>query len=132
MGDDAPPSYEDAMAEDIDPVDGPRREYNSQSTYNQPGMPTLEEIGPVDGRRPDDTPSGLSAGTSTFSSDRKSSGLGRRVSERLFPGSTGFSGHSRDSSIEREEAVNTPGTEDGRRHVSSPILGEKQGPSSGS
>lgn len=26
--DDAPPSYEDAMAENLDPVDGPRREYH--------------------------------------------------------------------------------------------------------
>ncbi len=29
--DDAPPSYEDAIAEDIGPVDGPRREYNQPS-----------------------------------------------------------------------------------------------------
>ena len=26
--DEAPPSYEDALAEDMAPVDGPRREYN--------------------------------------------------------------------------------------------------------
>lgn len=31
--DDAPPSYEDAIAEDIGPVDGPRRD------YNQPDVP---------------------------------------------------------------------------------------------
>ncbi len=33
--DDAPPSYEDAIAEDIGPVDGPRRE------YNQPSIPPI-------------------------------------------------------------------------------------------
>lgn len=30
--DDAPPSYEDAMAETLSPVDGPRREYNPPAT----------------------------------------------------------------------------------------------------
>ena len=29
--DEAPPSYEDAMADDLGPVDGPRREYNQSS-----------------------------------------------------------------------------------------------------
>ena len=53
--DDAPPSYEDAMAEDIAPVDGPRRDYSVPEGEQQPA----------------------------FNPDSKS-GLGRRVSERLF------------------------------------------------
>ena len=32
MGDAAPPSYEDAMAEEIGPVDGPRRDYHPPPT----------------------------------------------------------------------------------------------------
>ena len=32
MPDDAPPSYEDAMAEDLAPVDGPRRDYQQPQT----------------------------------------------------------------------------------------------------
>ncbi|RDL38955.1 Uncharacterized protein BP5553_03295 [Venustampulla echinocandica] len=36
--DDAPPSYEDAMAEDITPTDGPRREYSGVTDVNAPGM----------------------------------------------------------------------------------------------
>lgn len=59
-----PPSYEDAMAEDIGPLDGPRRDYNP----------------PVD---PPNSPGGSS---SSFASDAKDSGgLRRNVSERLFP-----------------------------------------------
>ena len=55
--DDMLPSYEDAIAEDIAPVDGPRRNYF---------VPTDPE-------------------QSSFSGDSKSSGgLGRRMSERLF------------------------------------------------
>jgi hypothetical protein len=54
--DDAPPSYEDAMAEDIGPVDGPRRDYSVPEGEQQPA----------------------------FNPDSKSGGLGRRVSERLF------------------------------------------------
>ncbi|OCT50029.1 arrestin [Cladophialophora carrionii] len=57
----APPSYEDAMAEDIAPVDGPRRDYQ---------VPSEPEV-----QRP------------AFNPDSKGSGLGRRVSERLFPSS---------------------------------------------
>ncbi len=53
--DDAPPSYEDAMAEDMAPVDGPRRDYSVPEGDAQPA----------------------------FNPDSKS-GLGRRVSERLF------------------------------------------------
>lgn len=52
-----PPSYEDAMAADFAPVDGPRRDYN---------VPTNGEEAPA------------------FNSDSKGSGLSRRVSERLF------------------------------------------------
>lgn len=33
---DAPPSYEDAIAEDIGPVDGPRREYNNSAATAHP------------------------------------------------------------------------------------------------
>ena len=54
---DAPPSYEDAMAEDIAPVDGPRRDYTV----------------PVDPAQRDNA-----------FNDSKSSGLRRQVSERLF------------------------------------------------
>jgi hypothetical protein len=57
----APPSYEDAMAEDIAPVDGPRRDYQ---------VPPESEA-----RRP------------AFNPDSKGGGLGRRVSERLFSSS---------------------------------------------
>jgi len=53
--DEAPPSYEDAMADDIAPVDGPRRE------YHVPSQPGQEHV---------------------FNTEK--SGLGRRVSERLF------------------------------------------------
>jgi len=56
--DDAPPSYEDAMAEEIGPVDGPRRE------YAVPGDPVHRE--------------------NAFNSDSKGGGLSRRLSERLF------------------------------------------------
>jgi hypothetical protein len=36
FGDEPPPSYEDAMAEDIAPVDGPRREYSGVTDENGP------------------------------------------------------------------------------------------------
>ncbi|KIX07718.1 uncharacterized protein Z518_02372 [Rhinocladiella mackenziei CBS 650.93] len=58
----APPSYEDAMAEEIAPVDGPRRDYH--------------------------VPAPTRAQEHAFNADSKGSGLGRRVSERLF-GSNG-------------------------------------------
>ena len=57
LPDHAPPSYEDAMAEDFAPVDGPRRNY-SVPEGDQP--------------------------TPAFPADSKGGGLGRRVSERLF------------------------------------------------
>ena len=57
----APPSYEDAMAEDIAPVDGPWRDYQ---------VPPEPEA-----QRP------------AFNPDSKGGGLGRRVSERLFSSS---------------------------------------------
>ena len=59
---DAPPSYEDAMAEDIAPIDGPRRQSDTtgMNTHTRPLQPT-------------------------FNSDVKSSdGLNRHPSERLF------------------------------------------------
>jgi hypothetical protein len=57
LPDHAPPSYEDAMAEDFAPVDGPRRSYN---------VPEGDQAAPA------------------FPADTKGGGLGRRVSERLF------------------------------------------------
>ncbi|KAF8854179.1 hypothetical protein BDZ45DRAFT_657062 [Acephala macrosclerotiorum] len=36
--DDAPPSYEDAMADEISPADGPRREYSGVTDVNAPGL----------------------------------------------------------------------------------------------
>lgn len=35
--DEAPPSYEDAMADDLAPIDGPRRDYHQQATSTPPG-----------------------------------------------------------------------------------------------
>ncbi|KAK5051534.1 hypothetical protein LTR84_003186 [Exophiala bonariae] len=55
--DDAPPSYEDAIADEVAPVDGPRRDYNLPPSANAEGP--------------------------AFNPDSKS-GLSRRVSERLF------------------------------------------------
>jgi hypothetical protein len=68
---DAPPSYEDAMADEIGPVDGPRREFSG--------------VGDVDGPRVGDG----------MGMDRNSSGGGDEGDqkapgyERLFPGSKG-------------------------------------------
>jgi hypothetical protein len=56
-----PPSYEDAMAEDIGPVDGPRRDYNP----------------PVD-------PPSSPGGTSNSLASNSKNGLKRNASERLF------------------------------------------------
>lgn len=36
--DDAPPSYEDAMADEIGPVDGPRRDYSGMTNENAPSQ----------------------------------------------------------------------------------------------
>lgn len=36
--DDVPPSYEDAMADEITPADGPRREYSGVTDVNAPGL----------------------------------------------------------------------------------------------
>lgn len=38
VAEDAPPSYEDAMADDITPVDGPRRDYSGVTDENAPSM----------------------------------------------------------------------------------------------
>lgn len=73
LSDDAPPSYEDAMADEIAPVDGPRRDY---ATPNPAGR------------------------TNTgFGDDVKTAGGNRLDSERLFPDS-GFGNSSRASSFE--------------------------------
>jgi hypothetical protein len=66
----APPSYEDAMAEDIAPVDGPRRDYNVAEDVQRPA----------------------------FNPDSKG-GLGRRVSERLFSGNASSSDRDRAASL---------------------------------
>jgi len=36
--DEAPPSYEDAMADEITPADGPRREYSGVTDVEAPGL----------------------------------------------------------------------------------------------
>lgn len=36
--DDVPPSYEDAMADELAPADGPRREYSGVTDVNAPGL----------------------------------------------------------------------------------------------
>lgn len=85
LPDHAPPSYEDAMAEDFAPVDGPRRNY-SVADGEQPAPP--------------------------FASDSKGGGggagsLGRRVSERLFsqnaPSGPRRAGTSESSPIQEEQ-----------------------------
>ena len=77
----APPSYEDAMADEMAPVDGPRRE------YNVPAPPERNESS--FGADSKNSGAGLSGG----------SGIGRRVSERLFPGTgRGGQSHSRHGS----------------------------------
>jgi hypothetical protein len=58
LPDEAPPSYEDAIADELAPVDGPRRD------YQVPQQPESQEH--------------------VFNTDLKGGGLGRRVSERLF------------------------------------------------
>lgn len=67
--DDAPPSYEDAIADELGPVDGPRREYNPPDA-------------PADGR--------------TSGTDVKSPVGSGKDSERVFPNS-GPSNHSTES-----------------------------------
>lgn len=47
--DDAPPSYEDAMADDITPVNGPRRDFSGVTDENAPG---LDEKGAAPGYTP--------------------------------------------------------------------------------
>jgi len=56
--DDAPPSYEDAIAEDIGPVDGPRRDYNQPDV--PPGAPRLSDDWKPSGERlfPETAPRG--------------------------------------------------------------------------
>lgn len=58
LNDDAPPSYEDAMADEIGPVDGPRRDYNI------PSQPERRQ--------------------NSLNDESKGSGLSRKPSERLF------------------------------------------------
>jgi hypothetical protein len=93
--DEAPPSYEDAMADEIAPVDGPRRDYS---------VPT-----PPDRR---DSRFGVDSkgGRDGSHSGSSVSGLGRRVSERLFPQNRPGAGmsvgyHSRQSSSDDDFTV---------------------------
>ena len=72
-GDEAPPSYEDAMADDLAPVDGPRRDYNI------PDTPERQDSG------------------STLGGE-KGPGIARHPSERLFP-QNNIGNHSRGSSF---------------------------------
>ncbi|TVY52206.1 hypothetical protein LCER1_G006293 [Lachnellula cervina] len=60
---DAPPSYEDAMADDIAPADGPRREYSGITDVNAPPM---DEKGaaPKYSESPNNPPGGPSSGGS--------------------------------------------------------------------
>lgn len=60
---DAPPSYEDAMADDIAPADGPRREYSGVTDVNAPPM---DEKGaaPKYSESPNNPPGGPSSGGS--------------------------------------------------------------------
>ncbi len=73
--DDAPPSYEDAMADEVGPVDGPRRDYNIPTEPNRP----------------------VTRASTGFNDESKGSGLARQPSERLFP-QNGIQSHSRASS----------------------------------
>lgn len=77
---DAPPSYEDAMADEIAPVDGPRRDYS---------VPTLPER-MVSGFGTDSK--GDTGGGGGWHGGSGVSGLGRRASERLFPQNGAFPG----------------------------------------
>ena len=51
----APPSYEDAMADDLAPIDGPRRDYHQQTTSTPPssnskGSANDDRLFPASGR----------------------------------------------------------------------------------
>lgn len=70
--DEAPPSYEDAMADEIAPVDGPRRD------YSVPTPPDRSDSGFGSDLKGDGGGGGGHSGSGL-------GGLGRRVSERLFP-----------------------------------------------
>lgn len=97
--DTAPPSYEDAMADEIAPVDGPRREYNI------PAAPPRPETG--------------------FGADSKGGGgIGRRVSERLFPGTGRGHGHSRSDGEADSFDGSGPPARDGTMTTSAPGTGQ--------
>jgi hypothetical protein len=52
---DAPPSYEDALADDLPPVDGPRRDFGPTLTteHGEAGPPEFEvSHNPVDAKNP--------------------------------------------------------------------------------
>lgn len=112
LEDDAPPSYEDAMADDIGPVDGPRRNYDISSTPE---------------RR-----------QNSFSSESKGSGLIRKPSERLFA-QNNVQGPSRTFSADRssfggngqvptspilDEAEETPPSSAGREQTAEEVFGK--------
>jgi hypothetical protein len=98
--DDAPPSYEDAMADGIGPVDGPRREYNppnASAERRPPGGPVTDVKAPVDSMRDHDA----------FHGHRSS----RESSESLdmLPTTPGSRPESRgDSLLDEPGATHTP------------------------
>ncbi|QKX55031.1 uncharacterized protein TRUGW13939_02122 [Talaromyces rugulosus] len=70
FGDDAPPSYEDAMAEHIDPIDGPRGEYQTPAPSQQER--NISNIA-TDAKTPVDSQSSQGGGVYTTSSLSQSS-----------------------------------------------------------
>ena len=75
IAEDAPPSYEDAMADEITPVDGPRRDYSGVTDENAPGMD--EKAAPQYSARP-----GELKGNPTPPGGRHGEGSGRGAGGR--------------------------------------------------
>jgi hypothetical protein len=70
FGDDAPPSYEDAMAEHIDPIDGPRGDYQTPApSQRERSIPNIA----TDTKTPIDSQSSQGGGVYTTSSLSQSS-----------------------------------------------------------
>ncbi|KAJ5109731.1 hypothetical protein N7532_002376 [Penicillium argentinense] len=74
--DDAPPSYEDAMADNLGPVDGPRREYHPPDASTTRMEPGTDAKSPVQGK---DRAAGPAEGFAANSHDRE-----RRSSSESF------------------------------------------------
>jgi hypothetical protein len=79
----APPSYEDAMADEIGPVDGPRRNYSIPPPLTDP----TDSIRPGYGQGAPTAKGAYANNPNAFASATNL--LGRRVSERLFPTTAG-------------------------------------------